>query len=919
MSNQKLLILSLCALSGLGTMACAEDTSSSAGATCSSQRECSNTQSCSTIDEASGTRVCVEKDVCTNGKKDKDYGSYNETDIDCGGICGATCAENKHCLTDNDCMTGLKCNEQHVCEIKKCSNDSECAPYTCNTSTGSCVIPETTTCADHLDQLLINEFMAAPDNTKTSTSSFTLNGNVEECKFAEVVNKSDKSIALDGCTLVIQRTDADKSSKTPLVGSLPPKGAAIVHDCDTLALPANALNLKMSTPASLTQGGTYELYISANKEDGTEVKSKVMTSEAATKGTSMNLSKDLDDTSTALIKHTDVPGSVAVASPGYCVNGGLFSNGCQSTCGNNQKDGAESDVDCGGVCAKCAKDKACNSDDDCASAKCTEHKCVDKACEKPEDCGDPAKWSCDAGACNKLPACDDNEKNGTESDIDCGGSCANKCLGTQSCNGNEDCKYNNCVDGKCVDPSSRAAQATDLVINEVLVYANTSSKFDLLDGEHKQCEFVEIVNVSSEAISLDNVTVNIASPDGGSTKKLNTALSGILKGKTALIMHNCELPLKGGAVSYPIDANIMTNEHAYDVTLTVDGTEAQKFSVNIDLGKLKGKSANLATDLNKSANIVDHSTLEGGYVASPGICSNGGFFSTGCVNTCSDKKLSGDESDIDCGGSCAKCADGATCNKPEDCASNSCENGHCATTKCTDNEQCDAATTCGLCNYVTGQCITGETPAAGDIIINEVLNDADGKLLMPMTKFGEQMQVEFVELQNTTNKRLMIKGLTIQFDKDADNTSDKTYNVGQIKGNACLEPNQFYVSYYLKDKSQYIEFTGNTITANDLGSSIMTNEHDYILTLLNGSSELHKVFVPGDKTKFAEYGIEKYKKGVSQIYVGGIYQPVYNNMDMLIYHDDYQSSDGYVCDTMTPGADNFTNLSSTACDDPVAE
>lgn len=50
---------------------------------------------------------------------------------------------------------------------------------------------------------------------------------------------------------------------------------------------------------------------------------------------------------------------------------------------------------------------------------------------------------------------------------------------------------------------------------------------------------------------------------------------------------------------------------------------------------------------------------------------------TPVMATCSDMTKNGTESDIDCGGSCAPCADDKICNKPADCASGSCFAGHC--------------------------------------------------------------------------------------------------------------------------------------------------------------------------------------------------------------------------------------------------
>lgn len=51
---------------------------------------------------------------------------------------------------------------------------------------------------------------------------------------------------------------------------------------------------------------------------------------------------------------------------------------------------------------------------------------------------------CNAGTCGTSPACEDRVKNGTETDVDCGGSCSHKCDVNQACLVNGDCVSGNC-------------------------------------------------------------------------------------------------------------------------------------------------------------------------------------------------------------------------------------------------------------------------------------------------------------------------------------------------------------------------------------------------------------------------------------------------------------------------------------------
>ncbi len=74
------------------------------------------------------------------------------------------------------------------------------------------------------------------------------------------------------------------------------------------------------------------------------------------------------------------------------------------------------------------------------------------------------------------------------------------------------------------------------------------------------------------------------------------------------------------------------------------------------------------------------------------------------TNTCHDRALDGDESDVDCGGaSCLKCAAGHVCRGPQDCASNACDNGLCREATCSDGawdgfeSDVDCGWNCGPC------------------------------------------------------------------------------------------------------------------------------------------------------------------------------------------------------------------------------
>jgi len=56
----------------------------------------------------------------------------------------------------------------------------------------------------------------------------------------------------------------------------------------------------------------------------------------------------------------------------------LLSRTSTATCFDRVRDGAETDVDCGGYCAPCAQDSACRISRDCASGRCAEGVCEEQ-------------------------------------------------------------------------------------------------------------------------------------------------------------------------------------------------------------------------------------------------------------------------------------------------------------------------------------------------------------------------------------------------------------------------------------------------------------------------------------------------------------------------------------------------------------
>jgi hypothetical protein len=121
---------------------------------------------------------------------------------------------------------------------------------------------------------------------------------------------------------------------------------------------------------------------------------------------------------------------------GSCVSGLVESlPPTAPSCADNKKNGSETDVDCGGSCAaKCALNQSCSSSSDCSTSSCVN------------------------GVCSEyLPSCTNGVKDGSESDVDCGGSCG-RCGVDRSCSADSDCTTLYCANGNCASGCTDGVQ-----------------------------------------------------------------------------------------------------------------------------------------------------------------------------------------------------------------------------------------------------------------------------------------------------------------------------------------------------------------------------------------------------------------------------------------------------------------------------
>ena len=181
--------------------------------------------------------------------------------------------------------------------------------------------------------------------------------------------------------------------------------------------------------------------------------------------------------------------------------GGSCPTACASSilpasCSDGLRNQDETGIDCGGGCAAdCVAGQGCALDDDCtpsllcspSSHVCTAISCADGRQDGAEilvDCGggtcpgcpvgtaclnasDCNSGICALGTCRASPLCNDEELNGDETDVDCGGndqSCQ-RCPDGASCLGNNDCARGDCAQGVCISCQDGARDGSETAVD----------------------------------------------------------------------------------------------------------------------------------------------------------------------------------------------------------------------------------------------------------------------------------------------------------------------------------------------------------------------------------------------------------------------------------------------------------------------
>jgi hypothetical protein len=194
------------------------------------------------------------------------------------------------------------------------------------------------------------------------------------------------------------------------------------------------------------------------------------------------------------------PDALDAADASDADDGVLASDGADTlwgdgdTCIDLVLDGDESDVDCGGHCAKCANGLRCRTGADCGSGSCAP-----------------------SGLCVSV-GCTNGTLDPGEADVDCGGVCDKGCSLGKSCSKGKDCASHFCSSGKCTQPSS----CDDIFGSEPTatsgVYALRSTRAGAASPWNAYCAFV------GSGVEIGGWTLVLKASKGSATFAYDAAL-----------------------------------------------------------------------------------------------------------------------------------------------------------------------------------------------------------------------------------------------------------------------------------------------------------------------------------------------------------------------------------------------------------
>jgi len=427
-----------------------------------------------------------------------------------------------------------------------------------------------------------------------------------------------------------------------------------------------------------------------------------------------------------------------------------FNGVAPESCDNDMLDGDEIRVDCGGSCDPCT----CEEDEDCSGV---DQVCVDGACQNP----------CEGNECG--PSCFDTEKNGDETDEDCGGTtCDARCPVGDGCKENADCEEKVCDGTECLAPA-----CDDDVQNggEMLTDCGGPCEAGCPLGApcrvDDDCDSLTCVDEACVRELCDN---DVRDPDesdvdcgdkqsgcarcptGAECTAGNQCVEGVCDDDGGCAAPSCDDGVKNGAESDEdcgggcdpcgTDQICEVDDDCVDQICNADKL-CQAPACDDEIANGDESDVDCGGDMCDKCPVGDGCREDGDCVEN--ICDLASTGGPSCVS-CDDDKRNGDELGPDCGGpDCDLCQPGNPCTEDEGCVNY----------LCNDNDRCDTGLTL---DYKCGQCGDGE-------IFNEI-------------KFS-------VTLHNLSNEPIDVSDVDMRYYLTPDGATNITFGCTYGEGGSC--------------------------------------------------------------------------------------------------------------------------------------
>ncbi len=337
----------------------------------------------------------------------------------------------------------------------------------------------------------------------------------------------------------------------------------------------------------------------------------------------------------------------------------------------------------------------CSLTQACVDGACVESACVGVTC--------PAGSVCLGGLC-QLETCRDSQRNGTETDVDCGGRLCAPCPTDFACAASADCVSRRCVAGRCVSAQDDGGRVDAGVVD--------AGGVDAGPGDAG----------GADAGGTDGGVADAGSADAGCAAGLTACASGCVSTQFSdSDCGACGVPCPSGqacagGACYPTTCNGQPCA-ANRVCLTGACTDKSCFGVlcpaasvcaqGVCYSRACGTQTCAATHACVATTCVEAACL-GVRCPAGAVCQGGACR----LDTCADGARNGGEADVDCGGAfCAACLPGSTCRAGTDCTSRRCADGFCAAPTCTDGLRNGAEGDVD-CGGACPACAVGQTCAA---------------------------------------------------------------------------------------------------------------------------------------------------------------------------------------------------------------